>query len=117
MTLHALSFTGQPSTLTTSYLISCHGKEHRQRKMPLRDPSKEIRVLELQPAANESVPLEAKLIHVPIEETHYKALSYVWGDRTKNRVKIKIQCHQNEILHTFIGESLSSALRHTRRID
>jgi hypothetical protein len=45
---------------------------------PLRDCTKDIRLLELQPPTDGAGTLQANLVHAPLESAIYTALSYVW---------------------------------------
>jgi hypothetical protein len=63
---------------------------------PFIDPTKEFRLLEIKAAANPSALLSATLKHHRLDDVKlnglvYCALSYVWGEQTKNRVRVVLE--------------------------
>ena len=51
---------------------------------PLKRDPPEIRLLELNPAAERALPLECTLRHSALSLARYSCLSYVWGDPKKD---------------------------------
>jgi hypothetical protein len=69
-----------------------------------------IRILILSPAEDLTSEIHCKLQHVTFaQKPKYEALSYTWGDETKNRHKISINGAEFEVV-----ENLYNALRHLR---
>lgn len=59
-------------------------------------PSKEIRIIEIQPAASFESPLHVTMRHHLLEDTktqnlNYSALSYVWGGQSDSRVDLFVR--------------------------
>ncbi|KAL9105700.1 MAG: hypothetical protein Q9227_009184 [Pyrenula ochraceoflavens] len=97
---------------------------------PLRRDGEEIRLLDLQPATRSGDTLRCTIRHAKLHKSEYVALSYVWGQQTKNKSVIEISYKRNLVeyieskLHhdrapvTYtieIGNSLSAALRCLRQ--
>ena len=72
---------------------------------PLRRDNQEIRLLEIQPAADQNDPLRCTLRHKKLHSAEYDAISYVWGDQINNRSHADITYHS--------GKKFTSALRGT----
>ncbi|KAG4436581.1 hypothetical protein IFR05_007935 [Cadophora sp. M221] len=81
---------------------------HKYLYQPLQEG--EIRILTLEPGASES-PLLINLQHCRLSDTTdmYEALSYVWGDPTRDAV---INCHNSQL---GVTASLETALRYLRK--
>ncbi|KAM7211190.1 Heterokaryon incompatibility protein (HET) domain containing protein [Rhypophila decipiens] len=99
---------------------------------PLDKSRSEIRLLEITPAPERSLPLECTIRHSALGSSRYRCLSYVWGD-PNNDVRSRIVItYKKPILERFkltrrhrssesedfrleIGSSLAAALVHLRR--
>ena len=97
---------------------------------PLNQDRREIRLLELKPAAERALPLECILRHSALSSARYCCLSYVWGDPNKDKKSEIVITYKKTIgehlkpkrrrgsesnkCHMTIGSSLAAALRHLR---
>ncbi|KAM7210449.1 Heterokaryon incompatibility protein (HET) domain containing protein [Rhypophila decipiens] len=99
---------------------------------PLNEDLKEIRLLEITPAADRSLPLECTIRHVPLKSARYRCLSYAWGNTDidiKSRISInykrpilerlglksKQTSPKYDTYQVEIGSSLAAAFMHLRR--
>ncbi|KAJ4356850.1 uncharacterized protein N0V89_004887 [Didymosphaeria variabile] len=90
----------------------------------------EIRLLDVEPANQLDDPLRAILRHAELQDAHFSALSYVWGDTVNDRSNIAIRYERSAreylasklrgksaaptYVHS-IGSNLARALRHLRQ--
>ena len=78
---------------------------------PLSESSDEIRVLTVEKADDESVPVRCKLDHMSLNEyPSYRALSYCWGDPNVTR-PIHVNGHEVQAT-TNLHEALQELRRH-----
>lgn len=97
---------------------------------PLQKDPPEIRLLQLLPAANQSLPLSCIIRNSALSSAKYSCLSYVWGDQSNDeksemyitykktipeRLRSKIRRGgKSGKCRVEIGSSLAAALRHLR---
>ncbi|KAM7203888.1 Heterokaryon incompatibility protein (HET) domain containing protein [Rhypophila sp. PSN 637] len=99
---------------------------------PLEKARSEIRLLEIMPAPDRSLPLKCTIRHSALGSSTYRCLSYVWGDQKKDvkseiaitykkpilqRLKLtrRHQSSESENFRLEIGSNLAAALVHLRR--
>lgn len=80
---------------------------------PLRQKHDEIRLLHLEAARQLDDPLRGTLRHTKLHDASFCALSYVWGDTTKDRSEIGIKYERTtrEFLSLKLSSTTAAAVR------